>query len=344
MTFAAAAAFAASHETKWPRDLRAHLEAGIFEPPPDNQILGPVAARGAPNGLIMQRGQRMAAWGDTRQVDMTFSVAKSYLSLLAGIAVADGLIGDLDAPVGEGAEFASAHNAGITWRHLLQQTSEWEGTLFGKEDRIDRYRSLASEFAGKPGHKKGDPRPLQTPGTYWEYNDIRVNLLSLALLRRFRVPLPEVFARRVLGPLGGSSTWRWEGYSTSVVEIDGRDVVSVSGGGHWGGGVCIHAEDQALVGQLMLQDGVWKGQRILPEGWVGLSTTPCAIKSDYGLLWWLNPGGVYQSNASGSSYFAIGAGGNVTWIDPAHEVVAVLRWIDMAVLNDFIARVNEGAG
>ena len=129
-----------------------------------------------------------------------------------------------------------------------------------------------------------------------------------------------------------------------VVEIDGRDVVSVSGGGHWGGGVCIHAEDQALVGQLMLQDGVWKGQRILPEGWVGLSTTPCAIKSDYGLLWWLNPGGVYQSNASGSSYFAIGAGGNVTWIDPAHEVVAVLRWIDMAVLNDFIARVNEGAG
>jgi CubicO group peptidase (beta-lactamase class C family) len=76
------------------------------------------------------------------------------------------------------------------------------------------------------------------------------------------------------------------------------------------GGVCIHAEDQALVGQLMLQDGVWNGQRILPEGWVGLSTTPCAIKADYGLLWWLNPGGVYQSNASGSSYFAIGAGGN----------------------------------
>jgi hypothetical protein len=39
----------------------------------------------------------------------------------------------------------------------LQQTSEWEGTLFGKEDRIDRYRSLASEFAGKAAHKKGDP-------------------------------------------------------------------------------------------------------------------------------------------------------------------------------------------
>jgi hypothetical protein len=50
VTFAAAAEFAASHETKWPRDLRAHLEAGIFEPPPDNEILGPVAARGRRTG------------------------------------------------------------------------------------------------------------------------------------------------------------------------------------------------------------------------------------------------------------------------------------------------------
>ena len=147
MTFLQAAAFAESHETKWPRDIRAHLEAGIFEPPPDNAILGPVAPRGAPNGLILHKGTRVAGWGNTRQVDMTFSVAKSYLSLLAGIAVADGLIPDLDAPVTEGPEFQSPHNSAITWRHLLQQTSEWEGTLFGKEDRIDRYRSLASEFA-----------------------------------------------------------------------------------------------------------------------------------------------------------------------------------------------------
>lgn len=335
--FSRAAAFAQSHETKWPRDLRAHLESGIFEPPPDNAILGPTTPRGAPNGLILHRGTRVASWGDTEQVDMTFSVAKSYLSLLAGLAVADHLIPDLDAPVAEGPEFASPHNARITWRHLLQQTSEWEGTLFGKADRIDRYRSLATEFAGRSASKKGDPRPLQTPGTYWEYNDIRVNLLSLALLRRFRRPLPEIFAERLLTPIGGSQDWRWEGYTTSNVEIDGQTIQSVSGGGHWGGGVCIHANDQALIGQLMLNDGLWHGTRILPQGWVTLSTTPCAIKPDYGLLWWLNPNGAYQSNASPASYFAIGAGGNVTWIDPTHDLVAVLRWIDMAALNDFIA-------
>ncbi len=336
---AAAAAFADASETPWPRDIRAHLEAGTFEPPPDNAILGPTAPRGAPNGLVLKGGRLAARWGDIRQVDMTFSVAKSYLSILAGVAVGDGLIGDIDAPVGEGPEFEGPHNGAITWRHLLQQTSEWEGTLFGKEDRIDRYRSLATEFAGAAAAKKGDPRPLQAPGTYWEYNDIRVNALSLALLRRFGRPLPEVFAARVLGPIGGSSDWRWEGYSTSWITVGGRLVQSVSGGGHWGGGVFIHAEDQARIGQLMLNGGMWGGARILPEGWVAESVRPLAIKGDYGLLWWLNPGGVYKPSAGGDSYFAIGAGGNVTWVDPANDIVAVLRWVDMAKLDAFIGMV-----
>ena len=92
--------YALAHETPWPRDLRAHLDAGFFEPPPHNEILGPIRPRGAPNGLILRGGSEVARWGDTRQVDFTFSVAKSYLSLLAGIAVADGLIADLDEPVG----------------------------------------------------------------------------------------------------------------------------------------------------------------------------------------------------------------------------------------------------
>jgi hypothetical protein len=91
--------YALAHETPWPRDLRAHLEAGFFEPPPHNEILGPIRQRGGPNGLILRSGSVLARWGDTQQVDFTFSVAKSYLSLLAGIAVGDGLIRELDEPV-----------------------------------------------------------------------------------------------------------------------------------------------------------------------------------------------------------------------------------------------------
>ncbi|MFC7609432.1 serine hydrolase domain-containing protein [Teichococcus aestuarii] len=166
--------------------------------------------------------------------------------------------------------FAGPHNGAITWRMLLDQTSEWEGTLFGKADRIDRGRDLKREGSGPKGHE----RPLKTPGTYWEYNDVRVNALSLALLHRFRRPLPEVFAERIMAPIGGSTDGRWEGYRTSFVEIDGRRIQSVSGGGHWGGGVFTHAEDQARIGLLMLGDGVWEGRRVLPEGWVAACTTP----------------------------------------------------------------------
>jgi CubicO group peptidase (beta-lactamase class C family) len=338
----AAIAFAQSHETPWRRDLQTQLEANTFEPPPDNEILGPTAPRGDPNGLILRGGAIVASWGDTHRVDMTFSVAKSYLSILAGVAVTDGLITDLDEPVGRTVHdggFEGAQNGKITWRHLLQQTSEWEGTLFGKADQIDRYRSLTTEFQGRPAPRKGEARPLQAPGSYWEYNDVRVNRLSLALLRRFSRPLPEVFAERIMRPIGASSDWRWEGYSTSFVDLDGRRVQSVSGGGHWGGGVFIHAEDQARIGLMMLNRGVWNGQRLLPEGWVDRSVEPCPIKSDYGLLWWLNTGRQYRPSASEKSFFATGAGGNFTWIDPEHDLVAVLRWIDPAALDAWIGHV-----
>lgn len=338
MTLAAASAFALAHESPWRRDIAAQLAAGNFEPPPDNEVIGPTAPRGGPNGLVIHRGKTIATWGDTQQVDMTFSVAKSYLSILAGLAQADGLIPDLDARVADSVHdggFDSPQNAPITWRHLLTQTSEWEGTLFGKSDMIDRYRSLATEDAGTPANKKGTARPLQAPGTYWEYNDVRVNRLSLALLRRFARPLPEVFAERVMRPLGASNTWRWHGYRNSTVDVGGRMIESVSGGGHWGGGVFIHAEDQARIGQMMLAN---TGQ-ILPPAWIAESTKPCPVKPGYGLLWWLNTDRAYKPSAPEDSTFAIGAGGNVTWICPSRDLVAVLRWIDMARLDEWIALV-----
>jgi CubicO group peptidase (beta-lactamase class C family) len=334
--FAPAVDFALAHESPWPEDIRAHLEGGFFEPPPDNAIIGPVAPRGAPNGLILRHGRRVAEWGDTRRVDMTFSVAKSYLALLAGIAHGDRLIPDLDAPVRalvQDGGFDSPQNAPVTWRHLLTNTSEWEGSLFGKSDLIDRGRNLTVEGQGR----KGLLRPLQKPGEYWEYNDVRVNRLSLALLRVFRRPLPEVFAERIMRPVGGSQDWRWLGYETSWVEVEGRRVQSVSGGGHWGGGVFIHAEDQALIGQLTLQDGVWGGRRLLPEGWVAQCATPCALNPHYGLLWWLNTDRTRWPSASARSWCFSGAGGNITWVDPKAGITAVLRWVDQTKLDGFMA-------
>jgi len=94
------------------------------------QGAGPVRSRGGPNGLIVRHGEIVGEWGDTHQIDLTFSVAKSYLSILAGLAVDRGLIRDVHEPVRRTVDdggFDPPHNHEITWHHLLQQTSEWEG-------------------------------------------------------------------------------------------------------------------------------------------------------------------------------------------------------------------------
>jgi CubicO group peptidase (beta-lactamase class C family) len=303
--------------------------------------------RGGPNGVIVRGGHIVAEWGNAAtQIDQTFSVAKSYLSIIAGLASDRGLIRALDEPVrrtpnvdwGDDGGFEPPHNDRITWRHLLQQTSEWEGELWGKPDLIDRHRSVA----GRPAAgRKGTHRDLQMPGTYWEYNDVRVNRLALALLRLWRRPLPEVFRDLVMAPIGASANWEWHGYRNSYVEIDGVRMQSVSGGSHWGGGVFIHAQDQARIGLLLLRGGVWQGRRILSEDWIARMREPCPLYPQYGLLWWLNTGRKLYPSASEASYCASGAGGNLTWIDPDNDIVAVMGWIDPAARDGFMRLVTE---
>lgn len=342
MSFAEAVAHAEAHETPWPRDILAHLESGFFEPAPDNEVLGPTAPRGGPAGIIFRRGQRVAEWGDTHRADMTFSVAKSYLAILAGLAVQDGLLPELDAPVSASVPhpaFAGPQNGGVTWRHLLTNTSEWEGTLFGKSDLIDRGRNLGVEGQGE----KRSTRPLRAPGAYWEYNDVRVNALSLGLLHLFRRPLPDVFRERIMDPIGASADWHWHGYATSGVEMDGRVMESVSGGGHWGGGIFISAEDQARVGLLVAGDGVWEGRELIRKDWLDLCRTPCALNQHYGFLFWLNLGGKKWPGASPRAVCFSGAGGNTTWMEPVEEIVSVTRWLDPAHLDGFMGKARAAA-
>ena len=142
-------------------------------------------------------------------------------------------------------------------------------------------------------------------------------------------------------PIGASSDWSWHGYSTSQVDIDGEMIESVSGGTHWGGGMLIHAEDQARLGLLMLRRGNWNGKQVLPEGWIGESLKPCSLKPTYGLLWWLNTDRGRYPSAPAESFFASGAGGNLTWIDPAHDLVAVMRWLDPTAIDTFIRLIIQ---
>jgi CubicO group peptidase (beta-lactamase class C family) len=287
----------------------------------------------------MRHGQIAATWGDVTRADFTFSIAKSYLAILAGLAVADGLIGDLHDPVRDYAPddgYEAAQNRSITWHQLLQQTSEWEGTLFDRPDLVDRNREVG---LGGDNSRKGQHRDLGPPGSYWEYNDVRVNRLSLSLLQVFKRPLPEVLKDRIMEPIGASDGWAWHGYRNSTVEVEGRPMLSVPGGSHWGGGICINSLDHARLGQLVLREGTWEGRELLPAGWCRQMLTPCDVNPVYGYLWWLNTERAYKPSAPATSIFAFGAGGNSIWVDAELDLVVVSRWLDPARSDDFAAHL-----
>ena len=315
---AAAVAWAQANGEQAPADLRDALMASFGPREPDYRILGPVGTRGAANGMILRGGRIVAEWGDTVRPEMTFSVAKSTLSVVAGLAYDDGLLPDPDARAAvhvPGPWFEGAHNGAITWSHLLHQTSDWSGALWDIHDWADR-----------PEGDDPANRPLRTPGTHYKYNDVRVNLLALALLELQREPAPQLFKRRVMDPIGASSTWRWQGYENSWITLDGLRMQSISGGGHFGGGMVINTRDLARFGLLMQRNGDWDGQRLLSPDWIARSLVPSPVKSDYGYLWWLNTGRTAIPAAPEQAFWAAGFGGNHVYVDRAHDLVIVTRW------------------
>lgn len=335
--------FAIDHEIPWTREITDRWGVHHDDPPPWNKLLGPVHARGPVSGTIVLNGETLTSWGEPDRPDLTFSIAKTYLALLAGVAHDHGLLPEVDEPVRlrvPGIGFDEGRNAQVTWAHLLQQTSEWEGTVFGVPDQADRYRTL-SFLGGVAAGKKGDARPLQMPGTFWEYNDVRINQLSLALLHLFGRPLPDVFREAVMQPVGASDHWRWAGYDTAWIDLNGRRVQSVPGGTHWGGGISIGSHDQARVGQLLLNDGTANGGQVISEQWIKRMRRPCSIAPFYGYLIWLNHQRKVFPSVPASSYFAVGAGGNYTWIEPERRMVLAVRWIDPDQADAFFGLVLQ---
>ncbi|WP_461414308.1 serine hydrolase domain-containing protein [Gemmatimonas sp.] len=353
---AEAVAFAISKESTTPRDLELnHLRSFGREPLGD--AIGPLPPRGAATGVIIRRGYVVATWGNPAAPEITNSVTKSFLSTVVGLAVDDGRIRSVRdtvsayvppivraRPNGTGyardwpgtdkllMPFDTPHNRTITWDDLLRQVSDWEGTLWGKPEWADRPAQDANTWT---------TRARLTPGSTYEYNDTRVNVLALAALQVWRRPLPEVLKERVMDPIGASNTWRWYGYDNSWIVLDGREVQSVSGGGHWGGGMVLNAWDMARFGLLTLRRGNWGGKQLLSDAWVTQALTPTPAQRTYGYMnWFVNPERSYLKAAPEQAFVHVGAGNNFIYVDPANDVVAVIRWMDTnASLNTFVEKL-----
>lgn len=332
-----AVAFALLHEYTGDRDLRRAILKS-FSREPGHTLRGPTKQRGGPAGMILHKGYLVAQWGDLQRVDMTFSVTKSYLSTTAGLALDDGLITDLKNPVGDhvwDGTFSGNHNASITWQHLLHQTSDWSGTLFGLEDWTDRPDAKAS-------YDEWKNRQLHPPGTHFKYNDVRVNVLAYSLLQVWRRPLPQVLKERIMDPIGASTTWRWMGYDDSWVTLDGAKMQSVSGGGHHGGGMFINTLDQARFGLLFARGGNWQGKQLISKDWVQAVRTPTPANLSYGYMWWLNQGPREWAGVPDHVYYAAGFGGNFIVVDEQEDLVIITRWIEPQDIGELVRRVYQG--
>ncbi|WP_299441044.1 serine hydrolase [uncultured Aquimarina sp.] len=333
----AAIQYAKDHEYSGSKDLRQAILKG-FQREPYHKILGPTKKRGTPAGLIIKNGYIIAKWGDVDRVDMTFSVTKSYLSTIAGLAIDKKLIGAVDDFTYQyvwDQTYDGNHNKKISWRHLLTQSSDWSGQLWGGYDWADRPPK-------EGGIDDWKFRKLNEPGTVFEYNDVRVNVLAYSLLNVWRKSLPQVLKEKIMDPIGASTTWRWYGYDNSWVNIDGIQIQSVSGGGHSGGGLFINTKDHARFGLLFLNNGTWKNNRLISENWITEATKSSKANSNYGFMWWLNQkGSRHWKGLPEHLFYAAGFGGNFIIIDQKQNLVIVTRWLEPRQIDEFVTKVYE---
>ena len=344
--------FAIDNEVKNPRNMEEN-HYRTFGKEPFGDAIGPMKDRGSQTGIIIKNGYIVAEWGDPERPDMSHSVTKSFLSTTVGLAYDKGLIKSIQdtvypyvpaiqvytpLPPANKADhfgtanmldlFATPNNRKITWNDMLRQTSDWEGTLWGKPDWADRPSTNASEWL---------MRARNVPGTVYEYNDTRVNVLALATLNVWRKPLPQVLKENIMDEINASTTWRWYGYENSFIILDGEIVQSVSGGGHWGGGMIINAYDMARFGYLTLRKGKWNNKQLISEQWINWATTPTPAQIGYGFMnYFLNTDGKYLPSAPTTSFTHIGNGTNMIYVDRENDIVAVVRWIDNKSLDGFV--------
>ena len=345
--------YAIQNETKVPKDQEMAQIVNFYKEPFSDAV-GPFATRKSTSGLVIHKGYIIGSWGDINFSEQTNSVTKSFLSMVVGLAVDKKLIRSIDDKVGDYVQliepydpetyrkpedlgkahfltpFATEHNKKITWNHMLRQTSDWEGTLWGKPDWADRPSDKPQEWL---------TRTRNEPGSVYKYNDTRVNALALAATAVWHESLPTILRKAIMEPIGASNSWHWTGYRNSWIVLDGKLIQSVSGGGHFGGGLFINASDMARFGLLTLRNGNWDGKQLIDSNWIKLSRTPTTANAGYGFMnYFLNTDKKFLPSAPASAYAHIGNGTNMIYVDDENDLVIVARWIENSKLDELIKR------
>ncbi|MHA6289576.1 serine hydrolase domain-containing protein [Maricaulis sp. CAU 1757] len=267
------------------------------------------------DGVVVHEQYLLGADATTRHT--SWSVGKSFVATLIAIALEEGRISSLD----QTAEMFAPQLGGTaygatTLRHLLMMSA---GVDFVEDyeapgSDIRRLFLGAAIFGRDIDRLVGQVERDRDPGTDLHYVSANTHVLSAVLRGIYNQPLAEIVETRIWQPLGMTSAASWN------QNVSGDDGMAI-------GYCCLNAtlEDYARFGQFYLQDGVWNGERILPEGWVDMATRPNADFQEpgpdgrydhrgYGLHFWVPEG--YDGE-----YFMAGVYGQYIWVDTRRDIV-----------------------
>ncbi|MGX9351010.1 serine hydrolase domain-containing protein [Shimia sp. W99] len=278
-----------------------------------------LTARSVTSLVVLKDGQIVheSYYRDTAPDDLriSWSVAKSYLSALFGIVLAEGQIDSLDDPVTKYAPklTATAYD-GATIRNVLQMSS---GVTFDEDyldfnsdiNRMGRVIALGGtmdDFAASLSET------FTAPGSQWQYVSIDTHVLGMVIRGATGRDVASLLSEKIIAPLG---------YEESPYYItDGVGVAFVLGG------LNIRTRDYARFGQMFLQNGMYGGVQIVPAAWVAESTTPSANTApgelQYGYQWWM------PKDAQPEEFFGIGVYGQYIYVDRPSGVVIAMNSAD----------------
>ena len=255
-----------------------------------------------------------------------WSVTKSVVSILIGIAIADGLIAGIDQPLIEllpkQRDAMSGDTAKVTLRHLMTMSG-------GFQDEPQYAWKKATEPGGNFVDVLLERRQEIEPGKVFVYTNSNAHMVAAVLaaaLEREDGDRPRTvldYAReKLFDPLGISTRPAFsqplpDFFAPKFVKAGfgwGTDPNGIQLGGY---GMRLTAPDMIKIGELYRRDGVWNGKQIVPADWIRQSTAPSTLNDEYGLLWWI----LGRSEVVG--YGAIGSGGQRIYVLPKSRAVIV---------------------
>jgi len=304
------------------------------------------------DGVVVHETYRLGAGPSDRFT--SWSVGKSFVATLVAMAMRDGLIDSLDDPASRYApQYAGSDYGETSLRHLLMMSAgvEFNEDYGAPDSDIDPFFFNAFIRGRDVDEMAMEIERTRPAGSDLHYVSPNTHVLSAVVRGAYGRPLAEIVEAKIWRPLAMSDGASW---SQNVPGPRGMAI----------GYCCLNArlEDYARFGQLYAQDGVWNGERLLPEGWVEMATTPQApfqapgatYDFGYGLHFWI------PQDADGE-FAMLGVFGQTVWVDARRDIViaraaadpefgarraeefAVMRAIADAVAEDGAAAAPDSA-